>query len=545
MRACAPSRTVNLVLALSTLFLLCGVLRAQSLSYRPELQGFRRLGYIQPKDSLQIADSYWGIQPGSMDPKVLQRAAQIGVKWTRLQASWSSIERDKGKYNWDATDQAFDLTLRSGITPFVCLVGANRLYSPVLAMQDPKMAEIFGQAPAPPTQNETAMAAWLNFVQAAVLRYKGRIHYWEIWNEPNHRAYWGADPDPKEYGRLVRETTAVIRKADPQAKVIAGALAGMDAQFLDGFLAAADPKRIDIVSYHQYEGEPEDRIVRMVKFRQAIDKYNPAIITWQGECGSPSASSTRDFRGSAPWGLYIQAKWLLRQAFSDTFLSGSQLSNYFLLQSVGDRDERQPRSFLTDPEKVIGYYPTRADGAWQGARARRTGINEKSLLNYPSGEPKPAYYAYQNLCAVLDRSFQPVHLRMHIDVLDSGIFYGIGIPDDAFPSVPIVATFEREDKTPLLAYWLPWHGQEYLPELARVRVEVDQVTMHHPVLIDPISGEVFAIEDWKTENGNVTFDLPLADYPFILTEDNAISLRTSSAKHKSDATPGGIVATSR
>jgi hypothetical protein len=60
-------------------------------------------------------------------------------------------------------------------------------------------------------------------------------------------------------------------------------------------------------------------------------------VPWQGECGYPSASSTRDYRGVAPWGPYIQAKWLLHQAFSDVFLSRSEVSNYFVLYSGGSQ----------------------------------------------------------------------------------------------------------------------------------------------------------------------------------------------------------------
>jgi beta-glucosidase/6-phospho-beta-glucosidase/beta-galactosidase len=71
----------------------------------------------------------------------------------------------------------------------VTLVGGNGFYAPVLQHEEQKQAEIYGEGPAPPTNNERAMAAWLRFVEAVVTRYKDKIRYWEIWNEPNHRAY--------------------------------------------------------------------------------------------------------------------------------------------------------------------------------------------------------------------------------------------------------------------------------------------------------------------------------------------------------------------
>ena len=498
---------------------------AQAVSFRPEPSGVQRLGKVKPVRSTEIRESYWGIQAGSFQDSVLEKASAIGVKWTRLEASWPSIEKEPGKYDWSRTDAAFDSTQRFGITPFVTLGGGNRLYAPVLHYDDPKQAEIYGEGPAPPTNNEKAMAAWLRFVEAAVTRYKEKIRYWEVWNEPNHRAYWGAEPNAADYGRLLRETATLIKRIEPAAKVIGGATAGMNAPFVDGYLSAGTAHLIEIISYHQYEGEPEERIMLMAKLRAAIDKHNPAIVTWQGECGYPSASSTRDYRGVAPWGPYIQAKWLLRQAFSDVFLSRSEVSNYFLLYSGGNRNDRQPRSFLSPAEQIIGYFPVRPDGNSIGARARRVGVNEKSLIDSTSGEPKPGYYAYRNLCAVLDKTYKPVVRETKVEVLNPGIFDGIGASDDAFPSVPIVASFARPTGAQLLAYWLPWHGQEYLPKLAKVRLQARSTDFHAPVLIDPITGEVFELPRPKVSGDLAVFDnLPLADYPFLIAERSAIAI---------------------
>jgi hypothetical protein len=499
-------------------------------AHRGPLPGLQALGVVTPRSSPEIAGSYWGIQAGSLDPAVLDAAAAIGVKWTRLQASWPAIERERGRFDWAQTDAAFDAAIGRGITPFVSLGGGNGLYTPVLKMDDPKQAEVYGERPAPPTHSDEAMTAWLRFVRATVERYRDRIVYWEVWNEPNHRAYWGAPPDAAEYGRLLKETATVIKEASPRARVVAGAMAGMNAAFADGFLAGGNAALVDIVSYHQYEGEPEERMLRMVALRAALDRHKPSLVTWQGECGYPSASSTRDYRGRAPWGLNIQAKWLLRQAYSDVFLSRSEVSNYFLLHSTGNRDERQPRSFLSPPERVLGYFPVRPDGTTEGARARRVGINEKSLLDAPSDTPKPAYYAYQHLCAILDRRYAPVTRAARVEVIDPGVFAGIGPPDDAFPSVPIVASFRKGEGAYHLAYWLPWHGQEYLPRLARVRLSATDVRFDAPVLIDLLSGEVFALPAPRLDGREVVFDdLPLADYPFVIAEHGEIGISTSVA----------------
>src|ERR1039457_5213102 len=83
-------------------------------NYHPEVKGFTALGYIKPRHSKTISASPWGIQAGTMDEKFLARAAEIGVKWTRLGATWPSIEREKGKYDWTRTDQAFRTVIQQG-----------------------------------------------------------------------------------------------------------------------------------------------------------------------------------------------------------------------------------------------------------------------------------------------------------------------------------------------------------------------------------------------------------------------------------------------
>src|SRR4030042_2728540 len=58
------------------------------------------IGSIKPRNSLEISQSYWGIQAGTLDEKIIESAKDIGVKWTRLEASWSSIERGKDESDW-------------------------------------------------------------------------------------------------------------------------------------------------------------------------------------------------------------------------------------------------------------------------------------------------------------------------------------------------------------------------------------------------------------------------------------------------------------
>ena len=70
----------------------------------------------------------------------------------------------------------------------------------------------------------------------------------------------------------------------------------------------------------------------------------------------------------------------------------------------------------------------------------------------------------------------------------------------------------------MLVYWLPWRPQEIIKP-ARVRVEWPDVSWNEPVFVDLLSGEV---SEAATKKGAV--EVPLADYPMILTERSVLEL---------------------
>jgi hypothetical protein len=480
--------------------------------------GYARLGRIRPKSSDQIAESYWGIQAGAFDEKTLSMARAIGVKWTRIIIGWDSVEREKGRFDWSGHDATLDALLRYGITPFVTLTRGNALYTGVGRYDDPRLAAIYGDSPAAPL-TAAGRSAWLRFVSGAVERYRDRIRYWEVWNEPNHRNYWGAPPNGKDYGDLVRVTVGKIRSLYPGAKIIAGSMAGISPDFTDQFLGRCDPQQIDIISFHNYGSRPENRAYRIPEFKRVLDRYKPGFEIWQGECGVASQSRTTGYRGMGPWGPGIQAKWLLRQSFVDTWFCHATLSNYFKLFDEGDPDPAPTERTLSGLDRYFGA-PER-----NGSRVHAKGINQKCLLHAHEGTPKPAYYAYQNLCAVMDARYRRIDPEFRFRVRTSGSFHGIGEHEDAFPSVPLLASY-RSNEAAFLAWWLPWFPQETIAEFATISLHVN-TGFREPVLLDLLSGGVYAIRGFDPAADKSGFArLPLADYPLAIAERGQVALKS-------------------
>jgi hypothetical protein len=86
-------------------------------------------------------------------------------------------------------------------------------------------------------------------VTEAVTKYRGRVKYWEIMNEPNFSM------SPQDYARLVTQLVPVMKRIDPAAKVMGPDVCGVDLGWYENFYKAGGGKYLDIISIHDYEGD--------------------------------------------------------------------------------------------------------------------------------------------------------------------------------------------------------------------------------------------------------------------------------------------------
>ena len=164
------------------------------------------------------------VEPAKRERQVSLIAA-AGFHWLRQEFPWSDIEISaKGNYQdcrnppncisaWDKYDQIVDLAQSHNLELLV------RLSSP------PNWTRVDGSARgdfAPPDNfNDYA-----DYAGAVAERYKGRVRYYQIWNEPNINPEWGNQPsDPEAYTRLLCAAYARLKQVDPSIVVVTGALA--------------------------------------------------------------------------------------------------------------------------------------------------------------------------------------------------------------------------------------------------------------------------------------------------------------------------------
>lgn len=66
---------------------------------------------------------------------------------------------------------------------------------------------------------------YLDYVRAVATRYRGKIHHYQIWNEPNIYPEWGEQAvNPAADSEMLCASYHVIKEIDPTAVVLAAAL---------------------------------------------------------------------------------------------------------------------------------------------------------------------------------------------------------------------------------------------------------------------------------------------------------------------------------
>lgn len=437
--------------------------------------GLPALGKVKPVPSKAVAASPLGVgfevlDRRCFDPrKAYPHLAELGVKWARCQTGWNRCEPRRGRFDFAWLDDVVNSLLAIGIQPWFNLGYGNRLYTP----EKPDEQSV-GWAP---VFKEETRQAWLRFVGKAAEHFADRVHYWEIWNEPNITHFWKPNkPSAPDYVKLVRVTAPEIRRRVPQAVIVGGALAGMPVGYLEQCLEAGLADLADRISYHPYRPVPEAGYAAAVeKFRELIAARNKRVKLWQGENGCPSKGGKGSVGAMAnlDWSETRQAKWLLRRILADLAL-GLELTSYF------------------HTVDLVGY---------------RGATNYKGLLRGKEYTPKPSYFAYQCLCALFDAQTKRADLKPEV----------AGPQGDRLQQ----AGFVRGGRA-MVAWWYPADLLGgWTPRKITVKITLpEQAKLDAPVLIDPLSGRVFRFDAAvRREKGVVTLvDLPLLDYPLIVTD---------------------------
>lgn len=208
-------------------------------AFGEQIKGFGRLLVLRlTQPPLQLAPmvpiAHTGVNPfgvnafleQEVEPQKLELAMQMihnaGFHWIRQEFPWEDIEHSArgdfwdhkwNKSAWEKYDRIVNLANQYGLELIVRLGNP-----PTWARADGDASGTF----APPDDFED----FGNFVYAVVERYRGKVTYFQVWNEPNIYPEWGEQPvDAAGYVRLLQTAYRRAKEANPDCVIISAGLA--------------------------------------------------------------------------------------------------------------------------------------------------------------------------------------------------------------------------------------------------------------------------------------------------------------------------------
>jgi polysaccharide biosynthesis protein PslG len=231
--------------------------------------------------------------------RTMQMVRAMGAPWITEYFPWVYIQpTDAAHFDWSHADAVVAAAAAQGLTLIARFDGVPQWARP----RDTTWKYL----------DPDHYADFAAFVGAFAARYRGRVGYYIIWNEPNLSAEWGArPPDPAAYTALLRAAYHAAKAADPACLVLLAGLAptleppgspwGLrDTAFLDGVYAAGGRNSFDGLAVHAYglTAPPDDppgpdklNFARVTVMHDALvrhgDAAKPIFVTEGGWNDSP------------------------------------------------------------------------------------------------------------------------------------------------------------------------------------------------------------------------------------------------------------------
>lgn len=139
-----------------------------------------------------------------------------GAKVVRTGQTWASIQPTCDTWKWDGLDHIVDIYGKLGVEIQYLLAYCPKWAAPVEKQHSKDSKDWSRSVP--------NIESYGRYAYEAAKRYKGRINYWEVWNEPDIGFFRGS---LDEYLSMLAVAYKSIKKASPKAKVLTGGFACM------------------------------------------------------------------------------------------------------------------------------------------------------------------------------------------------------------------------------------------------------------------------------------------------------------------------------
>ncbi len=469
---------------------------------------------IPPRRSFQIHYGPGGVNTSLPRPPYLPwnrwwwtRMFDAGFKWVRIgqyedssdQISWDWVERKRGHYAVSPkVDEYVDSLVNNGTNIELQLLYGNPMYtapagtlpssiipSPA-TVHNPDMSlySIFWP-PVTPAQ----INAFISYTKWMVNHFRGRIHYYSLWNEEDG-SYWNPKANPEEYGRLLKAFVPAVHQTDPAAQVLFGGVASVETVFVRRALDACQcASEIDVFAYHTYPGGyarniPPESVDygafgsnSPLKLREMIRSYPGVrrnVQFWDDEYNSlPTLPAGSDES--------VQAKYVPRMMVYN-WASGIPT---FIWELIND----------TSTDEGDGF-----------------GIIHGMLFKSSDFEPRPVLESVQNTNAIFsDTRFDPsirisISGRANIQREANAPFFAYG--------------FRSRNGKAIVSYWMGSHSWPHGAFVSYyTTLKIENTGIERPALINVLSGTVSPL-NWKNGTNDTLDKLPVLDSVLVIADQS-------------------------
>ena len=197
--------------------------------------------------------------------KAVKLMKEAGISWVRMDFLWGEIEPQQESLDFAKYDEIVDLLAK------------NNLHILGLLNYSAPWAAACGEWNCPPKDN----ALFVNYAARVIERYKNKVKYWEVWNEPDSSIYWSKQDGLKSYCALLKEVYVAAKKIDPECKILNGGLANGLAS-VNKLYDNGAKGYFDILNIHIFEDPRRNDSIKAVT---AYPKLANKIMLRNGDCG--------------------------------------------------------------------------------------------------------------------------------------------------------------------------------------------------------------------------------------------------------------------
>lgn len=231
-------------------------------------------------------------------------------------AQWAEINTAPGVFDWSGLDARLAAARAQRADLVYTLGGRTPQWAsarPDETSESPGGGSSYGPGQAAEPKSDQI---WQDWVRTVATRYKGKIRFWEIWNEPDIVGFYSGTPD--KLLDLTRQAHAILKQVDPNNKVLSPAFADSGGPaYLDYFLANGGGKSCDIISYHFYIDRPEGNgRWRAANLRGVIQRHGAQWKPlWNTEQGWIDLDGTAPPISEETGAAYVARSYVLNWAY--------------------------------------------------------------------------------------------------------------------------------------------------------------------------------------------------------------------------------------